>query len=88
MRFAPPGRAKPYRFAARHASLDRIMSSYNNIENDLNYVNKVDLPTASQGDLVQIDEKTGNFDEQATASFLFITKEGISGGLQIQPHVV
>jgi len=58
---------------------------FNNLQNELRYTNRVELPQPWAGNLAQIDEKTGKYDEQLTASFLFITRNGICGALQIRP---
>ena len=57
---------------------------FENLQNDLCYTNKVELPQPWQGNLAQIDEKTGKYDERLPAAFFFITKNGICGALQIR----
>jgi beta-lactamase regulating signal transducer with metallopeptidase domain len=59
-------------------------SLFENLENALRSADKLDLPPWN-GLIAQIDEKTGGYDEKLTVSFVFITKEGICGAIQIRP---
>jgi beta-lactamase regulating signal transducer with metallopeptidase domain len=60
---------------------------FDNLQNELCDANKVSLPEPWKGLMAQVDEKTGKFDEKLTVSFLFITKEGTCGALQIQSPI-
>ena len=56
-----------------------------NLEKELHESRQLALPAPWQGLLAPIDEKTGMYDDKLTVSFLFITKEGTCGALQIEP---
>jgi beta-lactamase regulating signal transducer with metallopeptidase domain len=60
-------------------------SRFANLEKELHESRQLLLPAPWQGLLAPIDEKTGLYDDKLTASFLFITKEGTCGALQIVP---
>ena len=57
---------------------------YDNIEKELREDESFELPKPWQGPLALIDEKTGKYEKKSTASYLFITKEGICGRLQLK----
>lgn len=60
---------------------------FENLEKELRYGEKADFARLWDGLIAQIDEKTGKFDEELTVSFLFITKEGVCGAIQLQSPV-
>ncbi len=57
---------------------------YAHIEDELRTNNKFELPPLWRGPLAQVDERTGEYDEKLTVSFLFITREGTCGAMQLQ----
>ncbi len=56
-----------------------------NLEKELHESRQLALPAPWEGPLAPIDEKNGRYDDKLTISFLFITKEGTCGALQIEP---
>ncbi len=56
-----------------------------NLEKELHESRQLALPAPWQGLLAPIDEKSGQYDEKLTVSFLFITKNGTCGALRIEP---
>ncbi len=87
VKITPPGSDKPY-YALKPLNMKvwRIDNDrYNNLRNELCYAKKVELPQPWQGNLAQTDEKTGRYEDHLTASFLFISQNGICGMLQIGP---
>lgn len=56
---------------------------YDKIEKELRQDKPFELPKPWQGPLALIDEKTGKYEKKSTASYLFITKEGTCGRLQL-----
>jgi hypothetical protein len=62
-------------------------SRFNNIENELRTSKKLELPPPWNGPLAAIDEKTGMNDDKQTASFLFITREGTCGAIQLKSPI-
>ena len=87
VKISPPGGETPY-FALRPLGMKlwRIDNQrYKDLQNDLRYAKKVELPEPWQGDVAQIDEKTGKYGEKVSASYFFITKEGICGAMQFAP---
>lgn len=57
---------------------------FDNLQNDLSQSEKGEFGKAWNGPLALVDEETGKFDNTLTVSFLFITKEGVCGAIQIQ----
>ena len=57
---------------------------YDHLQEELSKAQKFDLPTPWEGLLTTVDEKTGKYDDKLTASFLFITKEGTCGTIQLK----
>jgi len=60
-------------------------SRFANLEKELHESRQFLLPAPWEGLLAPVDERTGKYDEKLTVSFLFITKEGTCGALQIVP---
>ncbi len=60
---------------------------FDNLQNELVAGDRKELPTPWIGLVAQLDEKSGKYDDQLTASFLFVTKEGTCGALQIQSPI-
>ena len=58
---------------------------YDSLEKELQTSEKFDFPKPWERPLAQIDETSGVYDNQATVSFLFQTKEGTWGVLQLAP---
>ena len=58
-------------------------SRFDGIETELRKSQQLKLPAPWEGPLAQIDEKSGQYDGKLMATFLFITKEGICGAIQI-----
>jgi type II secretory pathway component GspD/PulD (secretin)/beta-lactamase regulating signal transducer with metallopeptidase domain len=56
-----------------------------NVEMELRASKKLDLPAPWKGPLEQVDEKTGLYDDSLSATYLFITKEGVCGVLRLEP---
>lgn len=82
---SPDGTKSHYAFQPVGMKVWRIANSrYDTIVQELRQDKKLELPEPWQGPLAQIDEKSGAYDEKSTASYLFITKEGICGALQIR----
>jgi beta-lactamase regulating signal transducer with metallopeptidase domain len=81
-----PGSEKPVRaFMPLGMKVWRIENSvYDNLQQELCYGETSDFGKQWKELMAQIDEKRGKFDNTLTASYLFITKEGICGALQIQ----
>ena len=81
-----PGSEKPvYAFKPLGMKVWRIDNArFDNLQNELSYGEKGKLGEPWNGLIAQVDEKTGKFDDTLTASYLFITKEGICGAIQIQ----
>jgi hypothetical protein len=59
-------------------------SRFDHIERELHEGKQLKLPAPWEGPLAQIDEKSGRYDDKLTVSFLFITKEGTCGAMQIR----
>jgi hypothetical protein len=57
---------------------------YANLKDELRATEKLELPKPWTGPLAQIDETTGQYNGKLTASYLFITKEGTCGAIQLQ----
>ena len=57
---------------------------YDKIGKELRRDKPFELPKPWQGPLTLIDEKTGKYEKKSTASYLFITKEGICGRLRLK----
>ena len=55
------------------------------LQEELRRSKSLELPAAWKGPLAQLDERTGAYDEKLTVSFLFITREGVCGAVQIRP---
>ena len=81
-----PGSDKPvYAFKPVGMKIWRIDNArFDHLDNELRHGNESDFSNPWQGPIAQIDEKSGKFDDKLTASFLFITKEGICGAIQLQ----
>ena len=81
-----PGGEKPaYAFQPLGMKVWRIDNArFDNLQNELCHGDKNNLGKPWTGLIAQIDEKSGKFDDSLTASYLFITKEGICGALQLQ----
>ncbi len=62
-------------------------SRFANIQKELGESEEFELPAPWEGPLAPIDQQTGEYDEKSTASFLFITREGTCGAIQIQSPV-
>jgi beta-lactamase regulating signal transducer with metallopeptidase domain len=58
---------------------------YENLADEVRKSNKIKLPSPWEGPMAQLDEKTGKYDENLTASYLFVTKKGTCGAMQLQP---
>jgi len=89
IRIKPPESDKlVYAFAPVGMKVWRIANDrYEHLEKELRETKRLELPEPWEGPLAQIDEKTGEYDAKLTVSFLFITKEGTCGAIQIQPPV-
>jgi hypothetical protein len=59
-------------------------SRFDHLEKELRQSKQLALPAPWEGPLAQIDAKSGMYDEKLTVSFLFITREGSCGTLQIR----
>ena len=59
-------------------------SRYDGLAKELRQGGKLKLPPPWEGPLAQWDEKTGELKNDLTATFLFITKRGTCGALQIK----
>ncbi len=57
---------------------------YEHLQQELSKGKKIELPAPWQGLLATVDEKTGKYGDKLTASFLFITKEGTCGAIQLR----
>ena len=84
-----PGSKQPvYAFMPLGMKVWRIENDcYDNLQQELRYGEKSDLGEPWDGLIAQIDKKNGEYDDTLTASYLFITKEGICGAIQIRPPV-
>jgi beta-lactamase regulating signal transducer with metallopeptidase domain/protocatechuate 3,4-dioxygenase beta subunit/Leucine-rich repeat (LRR) protein len=79
----PGSDKREYAFAPLGMKVWRIDNGFfDNLQDELNAQGKIGRPWT--GPIAQIDEKTGKYDAAMTASYLFITKEGICGALQLQ----
>ncbi|NQT15368.1 MAG: hypothetical protein HQ582_21610, partial [Planctomycetes bacterium] len=58
-------------------------SLFEYLQRELRFSDELVLRTPWDGLLAQIDEESGKGDDELTVSFLFITKEGVCGALQI-----
>jgi beta-lactamase regulating signal transducer with metallopeptidase domain len=81
-----PGSDKPvYAFKPVGMKVWRIDNArFDHLQNELCSGDKSDFPDLWHGPIAQIDEKSGKFDDKLTVSFLFITKEGVCGAIQLQ----
>ena len=81
-----PGSEKPvYAFQPLGMKVWRIDNAVSTIfRTSLLLTRKASSASRGTGLIAQIDEKTGKFDDTLTASYLFITKEGICGAIQLQ----
>jgi beta-lactamase regulating signal transducer with metallopeptidase domain/protocatechuate 3,4-dioxygenase beta subunit len=61
---------------------------YKNLGNELQKGKRLDLPAPWQGPIASIDEKTGKIDDKHPAYFLFITRDGSCGAMQIRSGMV
>ncbi|MGO9112544.1 MAG: M56 family metallopeptidase [Thermoguttaceae bacterium] len=78
-----------YAFKPLGMTVWRIENSrFDHIERELHESKQLKLPSPWEGPLAQIDEKNGQYDDKLTVSFLFITKEGICGAMQIRSPLV
>ncbi len=86
IKIKPPGGDESYyAFQPLGMKVWRIDNSrYDNLQEELRHGKKFELPKPWKGPLAQVDEKSGAYDAKLTTSFLFITKEGICGKLQIK----
>ena len=78
------GSEKPvYAFKPLGMKVWRIDNArFDNLQNELSYGGKGKLGEPWNGLIAQVDEKTGTFDDTLTASYLFITKEGVCGAIR------
>ena len=81
-----PGSDRPvYAFQPVGMKVWRIDNArFDRLQNELCYGDKSSFSDVWNGLIAQIDEKSGKFDDKLTASFLFVTKEGICGAIQLQ----
>ena len=81
----PDGEGANYAFWPVGMKVWRIDNDrYDNIEKELRRDEPFELPKPGQGPLALIDEETGKYEKKSTASYLFITKEGTCGRLQLK----
>jgi beta-lactamase regulating signal transducer with metallopeptidase domain len=81
----PPG-GKPY-YAIQPVGMKvwRIGNDrFDNLQKELRESKKLELPSSWEGPLAQVEEKGRQYNEKLTASFLFITREGVCGAVQIR----
>ena len=85
----PPGSNEEfYAFQPLGMKVWRIENGrYDRIDQELRRGNRLDLPAPWKGPLAQINQEDGTYDDKLTASFLFITREGTCGAIQIQAPV-
>lgn len=57
---------------------------YDRIQEELRQSKSLDLPAPWKGPLAQLDEKTGEYNEKLTVSFLFMTGVGMCGVIQLR----
>ena len=81
-----PGSEKPvYAFKPLGMKVWRIDNDrFDNLQTELSYGKTGPIGKPWNDMIAQIDENTGKFDDTLTASYLFITKEGICGAIRIQ----
>ena len=86
IRVSPPGSDKIfYAFQPVGMKVWRIDNDrFANIQKELRESKRLDLPAPWQGPLALIDQKSGKYDDKLTVSFLFITREGTCGAIQLQ----
>jgi beta-lactamase regulating signal transducer with metallopeptidase domain len=86
VKITPPGSDKTfYAFKPLGMKVWRIENSrFANIQKELRESKRLDLPAPWQGPLALIDQKSGKHDDKLTVSFLFITREGTCGAIQLQ----
>ena len=61
---------------------------FKNLDKELQKSKKLDLPPLWEGPISSIDRQTGDIDPEEPASFLFITREGACGTIQIRSALV
>jgi hypothetical protein len=61
---------------------------FKNLEKELHESKNLDLPALWEGPISSLDPKTGAIDDKKPASYLFITKEGSCGAMQIRSAAV
>lgn len=83
-----PGFGKPvFAFQPLGMQVWRIGNDrYDELRDKIRYQDEIALPDPWEGLIAQIDEATDEYDGDLTASFLFKTKNGIFGALQIVAH--
>ena len=81
-----PGSDEPVRaFQPVGMKVWRIENSrYESIANELRVTGEFNTPAVWNDPLAQVDA-SGNYDAKLTASFLFITREGACGAIQLRP---
>ena len=87
VKITPAGSGKSY-YAFRPVGMQvwRIENDrYDNIEKEVCQSTQLKLPAPWKGLIAQTDEKTGTYDDKLVVSFLFITKEGTCGAMQLKP---
>ena len=86
IRITPPGSDHSfYAFEPVGMKVWRIENNrFDNLHKELRERQRLELPAPWQGPLVQLDEKSGRYDDKLTASFLFITKEGTCGAIRLE----
>lgn len=88
MRSKLPGSDEPvYAFKPLGMEVWRIGNDrYDELRDKIRYQDEIVLPDPWEGLIAQIDETSGKYDGDLTAAFLFRTKNGIFGALQIVAH--
>ena len=86
IKITPLGSGKPYyAFLPVGMKVWRIANDrFDDLEKELRKSKTLELPAPWEGPLAQVDEKSGAYDEKLIASFLFITKEGTCGAIQLK----
>ena len=74
-----------YAFQPVNMKVWRINNNrYDRIQEELRQSKSLDLPAPWKGPLAQLDEKTGEYNEKLTVSFLFMTGVGMCGVMQLR----